>query len=66
MVSGAKGTGGPPLSVLGAFYRQKVLVMVQQVHAISILRWVVAVDEGFSRLGILSDGPPFPYLIRFS
>jgi hypothetical protein len=39
---------------------------VQRVHAISILRWVVVVDEGFFRLGILSDSPPFPYLICFS
>jgi len=65
MVWEAKGTGGSPLSVFGAFYRQKVLVVLQWVHAISILRWVVVVDEGFFRLGILSDGPLFPYLICF-
>jgi hypothetical protein len=30
------------------------------------LRWAFAVGEGFSKLSVLSGGPPFPYLICFS
>ncbi len=32
-------------------------------HVASILRCVVAIGKSFSRLGILSKVPPFPYLI---
>jgi hypothetical protein len=55
-----KGTGRPPLSILHAFYRQKVLVtfITMCVQTVSILRCAVAVGEGFSRLGLVSGGPP--------
>ncbi len=58
MMWGVKGTRGPTLSVLCAFHRQRVLVTLQCAWVVFILRCVVAVDEGMSRLGILSEGPP--------
>jgi hypothetical protein len=54
---GVKGTRGPPLSILRTFYRQRVTMVLQRAHAVSILKCFVAIGEGFSRLGILSGGP---------
>jgi hypothetical protein len=36
-----------PLSVLCTFYKQKVSIMLQCVQALSILKRVVAIGEGF-------------------
>jgi hypothetical protein len=55
---GAKDTGGLPLSVLHAFYKQRVSMAFQQMQAISILRHAVAISEGSSMLGLLSRSPP--------
>jgi hypothetical protein len=55
----AKGTGGPPLSVLHTFYRQRVLVALQRTHAASISRWAVIAGKGFSRLEALLGLPPW-------
>jgi hypothetical protein len=38
MAWGTKGAGSLPLSILCAFYKQKVLEVPQQVHAIFILK----------------------------
>jgi hypothetical protein len=62
---GAKGAGGPPLSVLHTFYRQRVLVALRCVQVISILRCVVTLDEDSSRLASFQEVLPFPYLICF-
>ncbi len=57
MVCVVKGTKGPLLSILHAFDRQKVLVVLQHAHVISILRHVGVVGEGSFKLGVLSGGP---------
>jgi hypothetical protein len=44
MAWGMKGTKGPPLSILSAFYKQRVLVVLQHALAISILRCAIAID----------------------
>jgi len=46
----AKGTNGPPLVVLRAFYRQKMSTTFQKVQVPSILKCVVVASEGSSRL----------------
>jgi hypothetical protein len=66
MAWGAKGIGGLPLSILCAFYKQKVLVVLERVQAISILKHVIIVGEGSSRLGIFLKVFSFLYLICFS
>jgi hypothetical protein len=60
-----KGIGGPPLSILHTFYRQRVSTMLQHAQAISILRCVVAISEGSSKLsegssklGVIWRGSP--------
>ncbi len=58
MVWGTKGTKGFSLSVLRTFYKQRVSVALQHVHAISILRCDITLGEDSSRLGILSRGSP--------
>ncbi len=55
MAWGAKGIGILPLSILHAFYKQKVSMTL---HVVFILKCVVMVGEGSSRLGVLSKGPP--------
>jgi hypothetical protein len=57
MVWGVKSIKSLPLSILRTFYRQKVLMVLQCAHVISILKCVVAIGEGSSRLSILSGGP---------
>jgi hypothetical protein len=47
-VWGTKGIGGLLLLVLCTLYRQKVSMALQHAQAISILRCVVAIGEGFS------------------
>jgi len=37
-------------------------MVLQCAHAVSILKCVVAIGEGSSRLGILSGGPPLSLL----
>ncbi len=59
MLWGTKGTRGFSFSILCTFYRQKVSMMLQQAYVISILKQVVAIGKGFSKLGIFSRGPPF-------
>jgi hypothetical protein len=65
MAWGAKSIKSPPLSILHAFYKQKVLVMIQHTCALFILKHAIVVYEGLSRLSILLRGPPFLYLICF-
>jgi hypothetical protein len=60
---GSKGHRRSLLLVLNTFYRQRVLMALWCAYVVFILRRVVAVGEGPSRLGVLSRGPPFPYLI---
>ncbi len=52
-----KGTEGPPLSMLCFFYKQKMYVLLQTTHVASILRQVVTIKEGSSRLVVLSSLP---------
>jgi len=54
MVWLAKGTSGPPLVVLYAFYRQRVSIVLQKMKVVFILRCVIIVAEGFLRLVMLS------------
>jgi hypothetical protein len=54
MVWLAKGTDRPPLTNICAFYRQRISVALQRVHATSILKHVVVASECFSRLPMLS------------
>ncbi len=53
---GTKGTEGPPISILGAFCKQGVLMALQWVQMVFTLRRAIAM--GSSRLGVLSKGPP--------
>lgn len=57
--------GGPPLSILREFYRQRVSVAVQHAQVVSSLKRAVVVGEGSSRLGLLSRGPPFSLFDTF-
>jgi hypothetical protein len=57
--------GGPSLSNLREFYRQRVSVAVQRVQVVSNLKRAVVVGEGSSRLGLLSRGPPFSLFDTF-
>jgi len=41
-------------------------VFINHHQSIKILRCVVAIGEGFSRLGLLSGGPPLSFFICFS
>jgi len=66
MAWGVKGTGSLPLSILHIFYNQRVPVMLQRVHATSLLKHAIAIGEGSSRLGVLAKGPPFSLFICFS
>jgi hypothetical protein len=61
MVWLAKGTNGLPLMNLCAFYRERVLVALQRMHAISILKHVVVAGEGSSKLPMLSHFPSFSF-----
>jgi hypothetical protein len=63
MAWGAKGIRGRPLSILRTFYKQRVSMVLQ--HAIFILKCVVAVGEGSSKLCVLSGSPPFSLLDIF-
>jgi hypothetical protein len=58
MAWGTKGTRGSSLLVLHTFYKQRVSMALQQIHAISILRCDITLGEDSSRLGILSRGSP--------
>ncbi len=58
----AKGSGRLPLSILYAFYRQRVLVTLQQVHAATILMWeAIITGEGSYRLGVFFSVPPLSF-----
>jgi hypothetical protein len=54
MVWGVKGTGCLPLLILHAFYKHKVSLALQRAHVISILKHVIVISEGSSRLNVLS------------
>jgi hypothetical protein len=51
-----KGIENPHHSILCTFYRWRVLVTLQHAQVASILRRVVIICEGSSRLGVLSGG----------
>jgi hypothetical protein len=53
-----KGSRGPPFSILGSFYMQKVLMALQQTQMASISRHAITVGEGSSSLSVLSSDPP--------
>jgi hypothetical protein len=59
-----KGIGGSPLSILRTFYRQRVLMTLLCAHVVSVLKDVIAISEGFSKLNILSKYPPFLYVFH--
>jgi hypothetical protein len=53
------GFGGPPLSIICSFYRQRVLVDLQRIQVTTILRWaIMAIGKTFSKLGVLLGFPP--------
>ncbi len=52
-----KGTGGPLLSLLCSFYKQRVLMALQKIQVASILRHVVIAREGFFKLRVLLNLP---------
>jgi hypothetical protein len=54
-----------PLTVLCAFYRQKMLIALQRMHIDSILKHVVIVGEGFSKLTIFSNFVSLSFFICF-
>jgi hypothetical protein len=67
MVWGMKGTRSLLFSISHTLYRQRVSMVLQCAHVVSILKCVVAIGEGFYKLGILSGGPPlslFDMLLR--
>ncbi len=53
-----KGIENPHHSILCTFYRHRALVTLQHAQVASILRRVVIICEGSSRLGVLSGGSP--------
>jgi hypothetical protein len=54
----AKGTGGPPLSILCSFYNQSVSMTLRRAQVVSISKWAVTAGEGSSGLGVLLGLPP--------
>ncbi len=57
-----KCSSDPPLAILHAYYKQRVLIALQIVEATFILRHVVIVGEGSFGLSVLSGFPsPFYY-----
>jgi hypothetical protein len=64
MIGRMKGIGGPPLSFLHKFYRQKVSMTFLCAHVFSILGDAIALSEGSSKLTILSRDPPFIYVFH--
>jgi hypothetical protein len=60
----AKGSGGLPLLILHAFYRQRVLVTLQQVHAATILMWqAIITGEGSYSLSVFFSVPPLSFFL---
>jgi hypothetical protein len=58
----AKGSGGLPLLILHAVYRQRVLMTSQQVHAATILMWqAIITGEGSYRLSVFFSVPPLSF-----
>jgi hypothetical protein len=53
----AKGTNGLALVILHVLFKQRVLVALQKAQTIYILRHAIIVNEGFSRLSVLSCFP---------
>ncbi len=53
MVWLVKGIGGCPLVVLSVFYRQRMLVALQRAQVASILRHIIIIGKGSSRLTTL-------------
>jgi len=56
MAWGMMGIGSLPFSILHTFYKQRVSVVLQHAHVTFILKCVTTINEGSSRLGILSKG----------
>jgi hypothetical protein len=61
MVWLAKGIGGCLLVVLNVFNRQKVLVALQRAQVAFILRHIIIIGEGFSRLTIFLGFPKLSF-----
>jgi hypothetical protein len=60
----AKGSRGLPLLILHAFYRQRVLVTLQQVHAATILMWqAIITGEGSYSLSVFFSVPPLSFFL---
>jgi hypothetical protein len=57
MAWSAKGTSGLALVILHVSFRQRVLVALHKTQTICILRHAIIVNEGFSRLSVLSCFP---------
>jgi len=55
---GAKGITSPPLLILHTSYKHRVLVALQRAQTICILKHVIVVSEGLSRLGVFLGGSP--------
>jgi hypothetical protein len=55
---GSEGHWKPSSFSFARFYRQRVSMALQCVQAVSILRHVIVIGEGASRLSILSEGRP--------
>jgi hypothetical protein len=65
MAWSTKGINGLPLMVLCAFYRQKMLIALQRMHTDSILKHVIIVGEGSSKLTIFSSFVSLSFFICF-
>jgi hypothetical protein len=65
MVWGTKHIKSPPLSILHAFYRHMVSIMLQCAQVVFILKCTIAIGEGLFRLGVLSKGLSFSLFDMF-
>jgi hypothetical protein len=54
-----KGNGSLHPLVLCSFYKKRVSIMLQHVYVISILKHVVAIGEGLSKLNMIFSKGPF-------
>ncbi len=59
MAWSTKGFDGHFLAILHAFYRQRVLMVLQRTQVTSILKCVIILGEGFFKLIVFSNSPPF-------
>jgi hypothetical protein len=61
----SKGHPWPPLAIICAFYKQRMVIASYRTWVISILKCTIVASDGSSKVTTLSNFPPFPFSICF-